>query len=547
MSTPPPTTCPAGIATPALAPEPSSGRRPDPLLLALALLLAAFCGKQLFSVFAFPAFSGHDEAAHMAYLGIVADERRIPVIPDLGEWRATRLDLRASLDDDDDEALLPGDDIPDAYYPWCRYVLDWYCEPDSRRWAANPPRVVNVIDAYFPSGWLYTANHPPLYYLLMTPVHLAARAAGLGLAAEQYALRAAAIPFGLAVVVLTFLIARAIFPGDRFLVITAPAAVAFQPQISYEAAMVNNDMLSIAIFSWILWLLVIGLREGFTARRCLWIGAALGLGLLAKSTVVAAVPLIALAIVLRAGWRNWAGWGRLGTLAAVPAAVIAAPWYLFMLRTYGNLDAFDRIAALQGWWNKPAGSFFGMLLDPSFAAMRFRETWGEYGWRMIPLGMETLGPLAAVSLLCLAGLYLYAGLVARGAGDPADPVERPSRWQVQALVLLAAACVIAYLAVVHFGTRFALTQARYYFPVAAAAAVLAMLGLRTAIPARFRHAAAPAVIAGMLVLNIWLFAAYVLPFQRNQAAEMPWLTGNSPLIPIPSRLPDEAEFGAASR
>jgi 4-amino-4-deoxy-L-arabinose transferase-like glycosyltransferase len=520
--------------------SPASVRGAGAVWLTLALLLVAFTGKQMFSVFAFPAFSGHDEVAHMAYLQIVADERRIPVMPDLDEWQRTRIELRNSLSDDEDEALLPGDDIPDAFYSWCRYVLDWYCEPDSPRWGTNPPRVVSVRGEYFPSGWLYTANHPPLYYLLMTPVHLLSKALGLGVVGEHYALRMAAIPFGAATVLFAFLIARAIFPGDRVLQLTTPALVAFQPQIAYESAMVNNDILSIAMFSWLLWLLVTGLRDGFTGRRCVWLGVALGLGLLVKSTMLVAAPVIALAIVLGTGWRNVRDWLPLGAVVVLPAALIASPWYAFMRRTYGNLDAFAQIAALQGWWNKPAGTFLGMLFDPAFVGMRFREAWGEYGWRMMPLGLGTLGAIGIGSVICLAGLYLYAVLLARGIGDPTDPVERPEHWQKQALFVLLAACLAAYLAVLQFGTRFALTQSRYLFPVAAAAAMLAALGLRTACPPRFRAWGPAVAIAAMLALNVWLFAAYVLPFQRNQTDEMPWLTGQ----PLGEPVPDNLDFGA---
>jgi 4-amino-4-deoxy-L-arabinose transferase-like glycosyltransferase len=526
-------------AEPGSGPDPKTRPRPartwtsDLAVRALAVLLVAFVARQVFATFATPAFSGHDEVAHTAYLYILAGERRVPVMPDLAEWRQTRVDLRSQLDDDDDEALLPGDDIPDAFYPWCRYVLDWYCEPDHQRWASSPPRVVSVRGEYFPSGWLYTANHPPLYYLLMTPAHAVAKAFGLGLVGEHYLLRLATIPFGIVTVIFTFLIARAIFPTDRFLLLTAPAFVAFQPQIAYEGAIVNNDILSIAIFSWLLWLIVTGTRDGFPVRRCLWIGVALGLGLLAKSTTVIAIPVIAFAIIATTGWRDWRAWTRRGLLAAGPAAMLSAPWYAFMLRTYGSSGALDRVADLQGWWNQPLGSFLGLLLDPGFAAMRFRETWGEYGWRMIPLGPGTLGLIAAGTLICVGGLYLYATLLARGLGNTSDPVETPVRWQQIALWSLFIACAAGYLAVVQFGTQFALSQARYYFPVAAAAAVLAMVGLRTAIPPRWRRWGPAVTIACLLLLNLWLFVAYLLPFHSSRPIEMPWLT-DSPTMVTPA-------------
>jgi hypothetical protein len=47
----------------------------------------------------------------------------------------------------------------------------------------------------------------------------------------------------------------------------------------------------------------------------------------------------------------------------------------------------------------------------------------------------------------------------------------------------------------------------------------------------------------MLLLNLWLFTAYVLPFQRNQAHEMHWLTGEPATMP----LPDDFDMGAVAR
>ena len=97
------------------------------------------------------------------------------------------------------------------------------------------------------------------------------------------------------------------------------------------------------------------------------------------------------------------------------------------------------------------------------------------------------------------------------------------RWQRTILWVLLAACVVGYLAVVQFGTRFALTQARYFFPVVTAAALLSMLGLRTLMPARWRPVGQAATVAALLSLNVWLFVAYVLPFHSSQIANMPWL------------------------
>ena len=53
----------------------------------LLVLLALYVAKQGIYVVAFRPFSGHDEVAHYSYLRTVATEGRIPVLPDLREWR----------------------------------------------------------------------------------------------------------------------------------------------------------------------------------------------------------------------------------------------------------------------------------------------------------------------------------------------------------------------------------------------------------------------------------------------------------------------------
>ena len=51
-----------------------------------------------------------------------------------------------------------------------------------------------------------------------------------------------------------------------------PAFVAFQPQISYESSMLNNDIMAIAFTSVVLYLVVVGIKKRFPIwnwRGCL--------------------------------------------------------------------------------------------------------------------------------------------------------------------------------------------------------------------------------------------------------------------------------------
>ncbi len=448
------------------------------------VLLTLYLAKQVIYVVAFPPFTGHDEVAHYAYLRTVATEGRVPVLLE--------------------------DQLPNDLYRYCRYTLDWNpCVPSNPAALSNPPRGLPGR----PQGMQYAANHPPLYYILMTPIYWATQ--GASLAAQQYVLRTAAIPFGIATVLLAYLLARALFPADRFLSFTVPAFVALQPQISYEAAMVNNDIVSIALYSWVLYLLVVGLRDRFPPKTCVLIGFALGLALLTKGTSLTALPIVGLTVIAGTGWKDLRGWATRGLLIAAPLVVLVSPWYAYLYRTYGNLTGFDQIAKLQRW-NRPQGGFIAQLFDRGFAFDRFHETWGQFGWRQIPLSTPMLWAIGLPLAFAFGGLVQYAFSAARrGDLTEDDPVLRPARWQALALLMLAGTCLVAYLAVVQFGTRFVLTQARYYFPAINAAALLLLLGLRTLIPVRHHAYGQTVVFSALVLLNVLIFTQYVLPHYPN--------------------------------
>ena len=112
----------------------------------IVVLLILYAVKQIFSVAAYYPFSGHDELAHFSYVRTLVSEGRLPELPDLKTWRA-------GLNGGDPPLT---DEIPEELYPYCRFTLDWYCDPDSPRWGDNPPRIVTVPG----SGWRQRSESP---------------------------------------------------------------------------------------------------------------------------------------------------------------------------------------------------------------------------------------------------------------------------------------------------------------------------------------------------------------------------------------------------
>ena len=488
----------------------------------ISLLLLIFIAKGVIVTFVHPPYSGHDEVAHYAYLRMVAEEGRVPLLPDLEAWREIYRDT----------GEFSHDRMPGEFWEYCRRAtIDWSPGCEDPRFRNQPIYAMSLAGSYFPTGWIYTANHPPLYYVVMTPAYWLTD--GASIETQLYVLRLAAIPFGLVVVVMAWLTARTLFPRDRFLAWLVPAFVAFQPQISYEAAMLNNDILAIAFTSVVVYLIVLGLKRGFPIGTVALIGFFYGLAVLSKNTSLTTGGIIAFAMVFGIGVRRWREWLAKGALAAAIALLMIWPWYLYMWRTYGDFTALSRIRELQ-YWNYDGSdrpTIWAQLVSKRFFFMRWRETWGEFGWRLIPIGdpdardWYLLRLLLLVCLVACIGIAVWSirvyrtqrrkladdqeALPSRRASDPVLVVER---WQVVGVLTMGVTCLLAYFAILQFGTTFSLTQARYYFPAIVPAALLFVLGLRSTLPNRWHPFAGGGLLLGLAVLNVVIYTAYVLPY-----------------------------------
>lgn len=480
----------------------------------LHILLLLYVFKEILTVIIMPPFTGHDEVAHYSYIRTVATEHRLPKIPNLEAWRTFQEANKPT------EARATGDFFDSDLYAYADWVLDWWHpQPEDPLFGVytsrNPVYAVNYLNEAYPSGWQYAANHPPLYYVIATPVYWATDS--MSLENQMIILRMIAIPFGLLAVIGTFLIARTLFPRSAFVAITATSFVALQTQISYEAAMINNDILVVGFAAMLIALLVIGMRDRFPWKLTIAIGVLFGLMLLSKGTSVIFAGSIALMMVTGLGWKSWREWLPKGAATAAIGFLMASPWYIYLHRTYGNFSALPQIKKLQYLWTYQRSSPpspLDLLWNERFARMRWNETWGEFGWRKIPLTNTTLWVIGIPCLIAFIGLIVYVVRLVRRRHEArvAGSIAAPVAWQIWAMVGLFATALLGYAAVIQFGLNFALTQARYFFPMIAPAAVLLMVGLREIVPARGRGYAQVGVVAGLVALNIYIFAAYVIPY-----------------------------------
>ncbi|CAN0407148.1 unnamed protein product, partial [Phaeothamnion confervicola] len=254
------------------------------------------------------------------------------------------------------------------------------------------------------------------------------------------------------------------------------------------------------------------------------------LALLTKTTAITVVPAIGVGMVLTCGWRTWRGrhgWLTHGVIAAGVAALTCWPWYAYMLRMYGDINALDRIRRLQ-WWNyenEPSPTILSQLTDRDFFWRILEQTFGGFGWHLIPLSDGLKAVLAAFLIAGIAGLsfftirvYLGTAPTGRIEGWRASrrvrllAIDGIDRRQVVGLAAVGAMVVVSYAALLQFGVRFQGTQARYAFPAVIPAAILLMTGLRGLVPTRWLRWLPAVVIAGAVFLNVWIYWRYVIPW-----------------------------------
>jgi len=450
---------PVLAGSPGAAPPLGATRRGDARWLVPLLLF--FLVKQLLLVTIVGPFTGHDEVDHYYYVA------RLAAGDGLGEVGEVEL--------------------PEAAAPYGRYVADY-------------PNNAEVIQ-------------PPLYHGLLALLHLALPG---GTLAKLYVLRLVSVAVGLAVVWIAYLTVRLLFPRDPLIRVGVPIFVAMQPQFSFEAAIVNHDILLILLFSLVMYVLLRGQRDGLGRRGKLGLGLLAGAGLWTKASFGLALPVIAVGVFL-AWWDSrrsvWALLRDWLVTCGLPV-LLALPWFVRSFWLYGDPTGAQRLREIpdygdqaQGWWE--------MLSAAAFWRDRLHDVWGNYGWRLIPFDLfdyRVIAWLWAVSWLGLLAL-LARGLglaiaqrLGRRGGPPAfTPLQR------RGLVLLGMSVALLIVGVLYVGT-IQFTQSRFVFPAMIGIATLTLVGIDRWLPARGRLVAVPVLLVALMALNAIVALRYLIPY-----------------------------------
>ena len=447
---------------------------------AILCALVAMANALVWSIIV-PPFQVPDENAHFAYIQHLAETGEPP-----------RFEPGPGASDEQFQAEIALNEFDVSTRPENRPI---WTELEQR----NLERVLDSdLSRSNGGGQSNSTNNPPLYHLL----GVVAYAAGSGgdLLDRMALVRLVSVLLAGLTVLFTYGFLRELLPRSPLLWSVGSLAVAFQPLFGFMAGGVNNDALLAATAAAVLFGVARAFRRGLTPRRAAFIGAAFGLGLVSKATLLAFAPALALAAVVLLRRAARAERPALLRNVGVAALVAAVPVLAYVLVNgliwdralwsgtaqfaAGTSDAVgsansslrEQIAYIWQWYlprlpfmnDQFDGSYYP-LYENSFKGFIGRFGWNDYGF---PLWVyETaLGVVAAV--LALVGAALWRARVAlRG---------RVGELAVYAAAVLGLMVVIGLpgYSAKEAGTGF--EQARYYLPLLPLYGALIALAVRGA-------------------------------------------------------------------
>lgn len=304
------------------------------------------------------------------------------------------------------------------------------------------------------SGVRYQDYQPPLYYVLAVPVFWLSGGA-------LTAVRLFSLALGAGVVMCAYALARAVWPRQPRLAVTAAGWVAFIPQHLAMLAGVNNDALAEL---WVALGLLMLARLAQRGAPWRWgetaaLGMVVGLALLTKVQAYVLGPAALALLVWQA--RDPAHRAPMMRRGAALLGVAAALGSVYWARNWVVCGAWDVLCGnlhnqvvvgqpTTAWWLAQFG--WENWLN-RFITFTFQSFWGVFGWMGVFMD-------ARVYLVLLAA----CGLWAVGAGAALTGWARLSAGQRQALAVLALSTMQTLGLYLLYNVNFVQHQGRYLFP-----------------------------------------------------------------------------------
>ncbi len=346
----------------------------------------------------------------------------------------------------------------------------------------------------------FTEDRPPFNLLLHTT---AESFPYRGWALAWHLIRLLSVAMGATTIWATYRIAKEIFPADKYIAVGAAAFNAFVPQFLFISGVINNDNLATTLSALALLVVVKILKGACGYRNFILLGALVGLGVLAKASLLNffVIVIIVIGLVLWQERREKDLAALVGRgvillgLVVVPFLLIAGWWFVRNQILYGDLLGWGLVLAANALREAPL-----TLGDIQWLI------WGLYrSFWLRWIGIELELPFyAGLTIPCVLA---FAGLMTLFWRRERIPPPAPLILSVLGLYfLMVAGSLIPWTATV-LGTD----QARLLYPAVSAIAIFMFLGWAQLVPRRWGNYLACGVAGGMLVFAMVAPVRYIMP------------------------------------
>ena len=353
---------------------------------------------------------------------------------------------------------------------------------------------------------IWTANHPPLYYLLGVPSVVLADALDMPQVLTAGMRVVSALAYG-ALVFLVGLIAFEVTPRRPATAMLAAAFTASPAVLAVAAGYIMNDSLAVAASSLTVLATLRILRLGVTRNRMIVMAVAGTLAAATKAPGVLTVVMCgaALGVTLLLRDRTLKGVLRAARLTTIATAVpgLAIGWfYVRNIVLYGDPTASS--ALLERYDRVQVDTWFEVMTAP-----RFWHGWYDHLW--VPFQLRSTGlhwVIDAITLVALLGLALGVIARLRDHGRERGLLTRaprgPSVATIGLLVLFAHAFVII-INLAQFRSGGGNAHERYLMTIMPLVAIVLSVGLLAIIDAlpwgeiRRREEVAAALVSAFLI------------------------------------------------
>ncbi len=328
---------------------------------------------------------------------------------------------------------------------------------------------------------------------------------------EIYVMRGVSMLCGVLIVFLAFLTAREIFPENVFMVVGAPALIAFIPQFSAMNGVISDDKFAEVFLALLFWLIVRIFSRGIKWRYVPVFILTLGLALLSKRTAVFFLPFCPLALLVYY-WKSALGIRMHLLLLLLVVGMCIGGYHL--LEYADEMGGFISTYVIWAWPEKikqflaQAYSRAALKYYAKFFTVLYWSFWGVFGYMTIHLHHFWYMLTASVQLLSICGLGRFVFRV---------KMKKIAIEQRQLKILHSFAMSIVCLLIIvilrsivfRFGDPF-LAQGRRFFAVILPISVLTMLGIEQFIPPRYHRITGITGIIGLIILDVVCLSNYIL-------------------------------------